>query len=143
MVMRQQAQRKDLEAQENRRSGLQQETESKITSFRSLMRKLSYFNPATAELLRGNSKVALIRQQTTLKIKVKEAHDLIELIQCLKIDAELNHKLLGEEEKEQETERQAKIRQEVEARDSKLIKRLWRMQLNLHTVFKGACRTQS
>ena len=82
--------------------------------------------------MRGNSKVALIRQQTTLKIKVNEAHDLIELIQCLKIDAELNRKLLGEEEKEQETERQAKIRQEVEARDSKLIKRLWRMQLNLH-----------
>jgi hypothetical protein len=37
--------------------------------------------------LRGNSKEATIRQQTTLKTKVSEAYGLIELIQCLKIDA--------------------------------------------------------
>ena len=108
----------------------------------SLLRKLAYFNRATDKILRENSKEAITRQQATLKTKVSEAYDLIELIQCLKIDAgesdetidgwtnenndklreyeaaieELNRKLLDEEERQRELERQKKIRQEVEAR---------------------------
>jgi hypothetical protein len=108
----------------------------------SLLRKLAYFNRATNEILRGNSKEAIIRQQTTLKTKVSEAYGLIELIQCLKIDAgesdetidewtsenngrlreyeaaieELNRRLLDEEKIQREIERQEKFRQDVEAR---------------------------
>ena len=115
---------------------------SKLVNLQSLLRKLAYFNRATDEILRGNSKEATIRRQTTLKTKVSEAYGLIELIQCLKIDAgesdetidewtsenngrlreyevaieELNRKLLDEEKIQREIERQEKIRQEVEAR---------------------------
>ena len=84
----------------------------------------------------------IIRQQTTLKTKVSETYGLIELIQCMKIDAgesdksidewtsknngilreyeaaikELNRKLSDEEKTQREIECQEKIRQEVEAR---------------------------
>ncbi|CAB4007578.1 Hypothetical predicted protein, partial [Paramuricea clavata] len=142
MVTRQQSQRRDLEAQDEQQSGLSKETESKLVNLQSLLRKLAYFNRATDEILRVNSKEAIIRQQTTLKTKVSEAYGLIELIQCLKIDAgesdetidewtsenngrlreyeaaieELNRRLLDEEKTQREIERQEKIRQEVEAR---------------------------
>ncbi|CAB4037711.1 Hypothetical predicted protein, partial [Paramuricea clavata] len=143
MVTRQQSQRRDLEAQDEQQSGLSKETESKLVNLQSLLRKLAYFNRATDENLRVNSKEAIIRQQTTLKTKVSEAYGLIhELIQCLKIDAgesdetidewtsenngrlreyeaaieELNRRLLDEEKIQRESERQEKIRQEVEAR---------------------------
>ena len=87
METRQQTQRKDLETQGEMMSSLSKETvESKVVKFQSLLRKLAYFNRATAEILRGNSNEAVIRQQTTLKTKISEAYDLIELIQCLKID---------------------------------------------------------
>ncbi len=144
MVTRQHSQRRDLEAKDDQRSGLSnlKETESKLVNFQSLLWKLAYFNRATDGILRGNSKEAIIRQQTT---KVSEAYGpygLIELIQCMKIDAgesdepinectsenngilreyeaaieELNHKLSDEEKTQREIERQDKIRQEVEAR---------------------------
>ena len=142
MVTRQQSQRRDLEAQDEQQSGLSNETESKLVNLQSLLRKLAYFNRATNEILRGNSKEAIIRQQTTLKTKVSEAYGLIELIECLKIDAgesdetidewtsenngrlreyeaaieELNRRLLDEEKIQREIERQEKFRQEVEAR---------------------------
>ncbi|XP_028405809.1 uncharacterized protein LOC114528390 [Dendronephthya gigantea] len=139
-VTRQQSQRIDLEAQEQ--SGLSNETETKVGIFQSVLRKLSYFNRATTEILRGNSIEAIKRQQTTLKTKVDEAYDLIVLIQGLKVDAgqedevidewtnenkgklrvfeevieELNNKLLDDEGKRKEIERREKIRQEAEAR---------------------------
>jgi hypothetical protein len=69
-VTRQQSQRRDLEAQDEQQSGLSKETESKLVNLQSLLRKLAYFNRATDEILRGNSKEAIIRQQTTLKTKV-------------------------------------------------------------------------
>ncbi|CAB3981997.1 Hypothetical predicted protein [Paramuricea clavata] len=142
MATRQQSQRRDLEAQYEQLSGLSKETESKLVNLQSLLRKLAYFNRATDEILRVNSKEAIIRQQTTLKTKVSKAYGLIELIQCLKIDAgesdktidewtsenngrlheyeaaieELNRRLLDEEKIQREIERQEKIRQEVEAR---------------------------
>ncbi|CAB4003135.1 Hypothetical predicted protein [Paramuricea clavata] len=69
MVTRQQSQRRDLEAQDEQQSGLSKETESKLVNLQSLLRKLAYFNRATDEILRVNSKEAIIRQQTTLKTK--------------------------------------------------------------------------
>ena len=52
MVTRQQSQRRDLEAQDEQQSGLSNE------NLQSLLRKLAYFNRATDEILRGNSKEA-------------------------------------------------------------------------------------
>ena len=67
-VTRQHSQRSDLELQEQQQqSGLSNETESKEVEFQSLLRKLAYFNRATAEILRGKSNEAIKRQQTTLE----------------------------------------------------------------------------
>ena len=50
-VTRQQSQRSGLELQEQQRqSGLSNETESKEVKFKSLLRKLAYFNRATVEI---------------------------------------------------------------------------------------------
>ena len=73
MVTRQQSQRRDLEAQDEQQSGLSNETESKLVNLQSLLRKLAYFNRATDEILRGNSKEAIIRQTNNAKNQGKRS----------------------------------------------------------------------
>ena len=63
--------------------------ESKEANFTSLLRKLAYFNRSTANVLEseyGSDKIN--RQYTLLKNKLDEAHDLIQILQGLKLDSE-------------------------------------------------------
>ncbi len=64
------------------------EIESKETNFTSLVRKLAYFNRSTANVLESeNGSDGINRQYTLLKNKLDEAHDLIQIIQGLKLDS--------------------------------------------------------
>ena len=62
--------------------------ESKEANFTLLLRKLAYFNRSTANVLEseyGSDKIN--RQYTLLKNKLDEAHDLIQILQGLKLDS--------------------------------------------------------
>ncbi|CAB4042128.1 Hypothetical predicted protein [Paramuricea clavata] len=80
--------RNDVEAQEEQTIA-QNDIESTEANFKSLLRKLAYFNRSTADALEseyGSDKIN--RQYTLLKTKLDEAYVLIQTIQGLKLDSD-------------------------------------------------------
>ena len=80
--------RNDVEAQ-GEQTIAQNDIESTEANFKSLLRKLAYFNRSTADALEseyGSDKIN--RQYTLLKTKLDEAYDLIQTIQGLKLDSD-------------------------------------------------------
>ena len=89
-------QRKDGEVQDEESSGSPNEIELKQAILTSLLRKLAYFNRETAGILESNSSEKVNRQRSLVKTKIDKAHNLIHVVQGLKIDNEENEEQIDE-----------------------------------------------
>ena len=75
-------------SQENKQTTMADKIECKEATLQSVIKKLAYFNRTTSDILEVRVGEPTKRQHSILKEKLNEAFDLIEDIQCLKIDAE-------------------------------------------------------
>ena len=79
--------------------------ETKEANFKSIVRKLAYFNRSTSEALENRSD-KINRQYTLLKDKLDEAYDLMQAIHGIKIDAEESDEAIDQRTRERKDELQ-------------------------------------